>query len=242
MSKYFNICNFYILLWCLYSLQGTLYTGGSIISQGILAILLLISLYYTVYANVNYQLPPYMKMLNVMLVMFTIYGVALIISGEELSIKEECAGVVSNKDYLKNIYMSLLPIYAFYVFTKTGQLTGLIIKRWILVFLSVAVLCFFRNNAEAIARAEEIMSLQEEFTNNSGYLFLAIIPLLLLFKKPFVQYILFLVCGIFIIAAMKRGAILIFALCLPLFMHSTLKALSFRKKMLIFMVGPALLR
>ncbi len=235
MGKYFNICNFYILLWCLYSLQGTLYTGGSIISQGILAVLLVISLYYTIYANIKFVLPPYMKMLNIMLIMFVIYGGALLLSPEPLYIRSDMT-LVSKKDYLKNIYMSLLPIYTFFVFTKSGQLTESVIKKWIPVFLIIIIACFFRQQSAAFARAAEVMSLREEFTNNMGYLFLAIIPLLLFIKKPFVQYALFLICGMFIIAAMKRGAILIFALCLPLFMHSTLKALSFRKKMLIFIL------
>ena len=236
MSKYFNICNFYILLWCLYSLQGTLYMSGSIISQGILAMVLVISLFYTIYANAKFELPPYMKVVNVMLAMFVVYGVALIISSETLIVREGYIGVVSKKDYLKNILTSFLPIYTFFVFAKNGQLTESVIKKWIPVLLIVAILGFIRQQSIALAKAEEILSQQEEFTNNTGYLFLAIIPLLLFIKKPFVQYALLLICGMFIIAAMKRGAILIFALCLPLFMHSTLKALSFRKKMLIFIL------
>ena len=78
------------------------------------------------------------------------------------------------------------------------------------------------------------MSLQEEFTNNSGYLFLAIIPLLLLLKKTFVQYLLLLLCVIFIVAAMKRGAILILMISLPFFFHYTLKGISLTKKILVF--------
>lgn len=236
MSKNLNLSNFYIFLWCLYNLQGSLYASGSIISQGILAILLLISLYYTVYANVNYQLPPYMKMLNAMLVMFTIYGVVLIISGEELIIKEECAGVVSNKDYLKNIYMSLLPIYTFFVFAKIGELTEVTIRRWIPIFLIIIVANFFARQQELLAMAVETLSIREEFTNNTGYIFLSIIPMLLFVKRPFVQYLLLLLCMIFIVAAMKRGAILILIISLPFFFHSTLSGISLVKKLLVFVL------
>lgn len=236
MGKYLNICNFYILLWCLYSLQGTLYASGSIISQGILALVLVVSLFYTIYANVKFELPPYMKVVNVMLAMFTVYGVALILSGETLIVREGYIGAVSNKDYLKNVLISFLPIYAFFVYTQIGQLTSDVIRRWLPVFLLIAILSFFRQQSMSLAKAEELMSQQEEFTNNTGYLLLAIMPLLLFVKKPFVQYALLLVCCIFIIAAMKRGAILIFAMCLLLFIRSTLNTISYRRKIAVFIL------
>ena len=179
MSKHFNICNFYILLWCLYNLQGTLYASGSIISQGILAVLLLISLFFVIYANAKFEMPPYMKVLNVMLLMFTVYGILLIFSGETLIVREGYIGAVSNKGYVKSIYISLLPIYAFFVFAKTGQLSKLVVRRWVPVFLGVVIVTFLTRQSELLAEAEELMSTQEEFTNNVGYTFLAIIPLLL---------------------------------------------------------------
>ena len=236
MSRLLNLCNFYILLWCLYSLQGTLYASGSIISQGILAILLAISLFFVIYANAKFEMPPYMKALNVMLTMFTVYGIALMLSGETLTIKEGYMGAVSNKDYIKSIFISCMPIYTFFVLTKMGILTDEVIRKWIPVFILVVIAAYFENQIANLAKAEEVMSTQEEFTNNTGYLFLAIIPLLFFVKKPFVQYILLLICGVFIIAAMKRGAILIFALSLPLFIHSTLKTLSFRKKTMVLLL------
>ena len=236
MSRRLNLCNFYILLWCLYSLQGTLYASGSIISQGILAILLAISLFFVIYANAKFEMPPYMKALNVMLTMFTVYGVSLILSGETLMVKEGYMGAVSNKDYIKSIFISCMPIYTFFVLTKMGILTDEVIRKWIPVFILVVIAAYFENQIANLAKAEEVMSTQEEFTNNTGYLFLAIIPLLFFVKKPFVQYILLLICGVFIIAAMKRGAILIFALSLPLFIHSTLKTLSFRKKTMVLLL------
>lgn len=236
MSRPLNLCNFYILLWCLYSLQGTLYASGSIISQGILAILLAISLFFVIYANAKFEMPPYMKALNVMLTMFTVYGIALMLSGETLTIKEGYMGAVSNKDYIKGIFISCMPIYTFFVLTKMGILTDEVIRKWIPVFILVVIAAYFENQIANLAKAEEVMSTQEEFTNNTGYLFLAIIPLLFFVKKPFVQYILLLICGVFIIAAMKRGAILIFALSLPLFIHSTLKTLSFRKKTMVLLL------
>ena len=104
------------------------------------------------------------------------------------------------------------------------------------MFILVAIAAYFESQNANLAKAEEVLSQREEFTNNTGYLFLAIIPLLFFVKKPFVQYLLLIICGVFIIAAMKRGAILIFALSLPLFIHSTLKTLSFRKKTMVLLL------
>ncbi|MBO7219617.1 MAG: O-antigen ligase family protein [Alistipes sp.] len=183
-----------------------------------------------------------MKALNVMLVMFTVYGVSLILSGETLVVKEEYMGAVSNKDYIKSIFISCMPIYTFFVLTKIGLLTDEVIRKWIPVFILVAIAAYFESQNANLAKAEEVLSQREEFTNNTGYLFLSIMPLLLFVKKPFVQYLLLLICGVFIIAAMKRGAILIFTLCLPLFIHSTMKTLSLKRKIVILMliIGSAL--
>ena len=119
MRQYLNKCNLYILLWVLYSLQGTLYASGSIISQGILAILLLWSIYYCFVVNTKYysrELPSFIKAVNIFLIMATIYGVVLILSGKVLYITEGDIIKTSNFDYLKTIYISLLPIYSFFEF------------------------------------------------------------------------------------------------------------------------------
>lgn len=232
MCKYLSICNIYIFLWCLYSLQGTLYATGSIISQGLLGLFLLLSVYYVLYTNVVYKFPPYMKALNVLLAMFTIYGVILLFSNEVLLITSEGADAVSNKDYLKNIYMSLLPIYAFFAFGKKRLLTEHGIQRWIPIFILITIARFFAVQQELLSEAEEMMSMRDEFTNNTGYIFLAIVPLLMFIKKPIWQYMLLLVCGTFIIAAMKRGAIIICAISLVLFFYYTLKGASLKRKVL----------
>lgn len=235
MSKYFNICNLYIFLWCLYSLQGVLYTSGSIISQSLLAILLVISVYYMVRANMEYVFPPYMKALNALVAMFIIYGLVLLFSGETFMVKDNLT-IVSNKDYLKNICSSLLPIYSFFVFAKTGKLSQNTIVSWIPIFIVVAIASYFRVQHDNLVKAEEIMSMQEEFTNNAGYIFVAIVPLLLFIRKPIWQYLLLLVCGVFVIAAMKRGAMVIYAITLVLFFYWTLQGQSFAKKSLISIV------
>ncbi len=220
--KIFNQCNIYITLWCLYYLQGTLYASGSIISQAILAILLVMSICNAYIVNRHYKLPIFFKGLNVLIAMFTIYGIAIIVSGEKLMTKNYT--IVANHEYLKAIYISLLPIYSAYLYTIKGQLTKKSISIWIFFWILVATAQFYRNEREAL---EKYISNRTEITNNSGYLFLALLPSLVVFnKKPIIQFPLLLYCISFVVMGMKRGAIIIGLIIFCYFIYRTYKTSS----------------
>ena len=109
LKQIFNQTNFYILLWCLYYLQGTLYASGGMISQAILGLLLIISIYNAYYLNRYYRLPIYFNGLNSLIILLTIYGLYLIVCGDIIYINYR---IVPNYFYLKNLLISLLPIYS----------------------------------------------------------------------------------------------------------------------------------
>ena len=224
MRQQLNICNIYIFLWCLYSLQGTLYSSGSIISQGILAILLAISLYYFFVVNFTMKTPSAIKALNVFIAMLTLYGLLFWASGK-IIIMGHTGLPLGAMGYLKGIYMSLLPIYAFYAFTSKGLLTEVNIRRWFFIFIALVTASYFRVEREALQMAMMEGSMQEEFTNNKGYTFLSLMPLLFFFSKNrMVQYIALAYIMAFIIMGMKRGAILIGAIVVLWFFYQTLKS------------------
>ena len=215
-----NICNLYILFWFLYSIQKVLNISG-IISQGILAVNLMISLYCMWEVLRSSRVNAYFRALTVLLGMFTVYGVALIVSGEKIAFPN--MNEVTNSSYLKNIAISLLPIYSFYFFTQRGLLTERMMKRWIgpLLLLAIAIFIYNRNMARVIALA--VGSDQVEFTNNAGYLFVALFPIISFFRrKPFLQYTLLAICMVFILAAMKRGAVVIGFLMTLIMLKDTL--------------------
>jgi len=229
-----NICNLYIGAWCLYYLQGTLYESGQWLSQGLMLVLILSSLYYFYYANKRYKLPNVLKILNIMLIIFTLYGSFIMLFGNGVS-------YVADYQYLKAIYMSLLPVYSFYVFTMKGELTEKTLKLWVLFFIPIAIASYFRDQREALLAAMEIRSSREEFTLNSAYIFLAIIPAIALYKKALFQYSLLAICSYFVLTGMKRGAMLIGALCLLYFIMSSFKHKSNTKKIWIFLLSVGLL-
>lgn len=207
MKEKLNICNIYTLFWFLYSLQKVLNIGG-IIAKSCLAVNLLISLYYMWEVLRRNRVNSYLRALTVLLGMFTIYGVALIISDEHIYFAS--MNVLAKSTYIKNIAISLLPIYPFYVFAQRGLLTEKLMKQWIWPLLLYAVVLFKYNQNMAIIAALNEGSNQVEFTNNAGYYFVTLFPIISFFRqKPIIQYALLAFCMFFIIAAMKRGAIMI---------------------------------
>lgn len=225
-----NICDTYIILWCLYYLQGTLYPVGGVISNSLLIVSLLISIYYFFYCNLKYRIPLYLKSLNLLIVLFSIYGVIMMIDCGAL-VTSPYGQTIPSKNYLQTIYTSLLSVYPFYVFSYKRLLTYERLKKWIIVFIVVVTLSFFREERERIARLISDGIVTDGVTNNSGYLFLSLIPGLMFFKsKPILQYFALAYCTYFIIIGMKRGAILIGIICIIFFIYSNIKQANSKQK------------
>lgn len=206
MKKY--VVHIYWGLCCLYSLQGTFYASGGIISQAILAVIMMWSFYYFLVANLKFKLPRVMKVLSILIIIWMVYGFARIIDGP-------VASGVPSYFYLKNIFISQLPIYAIYVFTKRGLITERILSGWFWVFLIVCIASYYRMLNETLEAG-----LQDETTNNAGYFILSLFCLLpLLRRKPLFQYVILVVLVFFVLQGFKRGAVLIGVLCSIFFLY-----------------------
>ena len=205
-----NRCDWFIIVWVLYYLQGVLYPIGGAISTVLLGINLLVSIYCAVQVWQMPNHPPYIKGLNLLVLMFSFYGFALILLNHS-TIHYSISGMsMASYNYIKSIYLSILPIYAFYYFTLKGYLTADRLRWWAVVFCISCVLSYYNYMQQAMAKLLQIGSLAEETTNNAGYLFLSLIPIWVLFRnKPFLQYAGLAFCMAFILMGMKRGAILI---------------------------------
>lgn len=241
MKKYLNICNIYILLWCIYYLQGIVYASGGMISQMTLLLLMLISGYYFIEVNIRYRIPSFLRVLNVFIGVMTIYGVILLLDPLPL-IGRYTTVQVSKLEFIKSIYISLLPIYSMYAFTKQGILKIESIQALTLVLIISTTLSYFREEQEALQKALEVGSMREEFTNNTGYNFLHIFPLLFFWnKKPILQYALLAFIFTFIVMGMKRGAIMIGLVCLIWFIYRTYKSSKSNRSLIIFLTSIAII-
>lgn len=228
MVSCFDKTTIYILGWCLYACQGILLPKGSFLSQLLLFLMLFVSLYYSYVANIRYRLPTYFLGLNLLVAMFTIYGVYLMIQYNP-------ADYIVKRDsfiYLKTIYKSLLPIYAFYVFFKEKKVDEKKLYVWIFILVAFTSVEYFQNQKEQMVRAIILGFNATEFTNNIGYLFLPLIPAcVFLYKKPLIQYVILGYCVAFILMGMKRGAIVIGLICLMWFSWNNVKKANLRKKL-----------
>lgn len=224
----FDKCDWFLLLFLVYN-KGAFFPG--IISRLLLMVILAVCVYYFFYANSHYR-SLYLTGLNGFLALITIYGSIYILSGEDIM-------GISNYTYLTNNYAPLLPIFPLYVFSRKGLLTEDKIEKWFVVFLLVAIATFFIRQRNMLA-ADEIG--QEEFTNNIGYTFVALLPLIFFVRKSMIRrYVYLLLIISFIILGMKRGAILIAGLSLIFILFFSLRNISRKGKIALVILSIALL-
>lgn len=215
-----NPCNGYFALWMVYLMQGTLYASGSMLSQILLLAILLISIWHAFLMFNRKHAPVFFKGLNLLVLLFTIYGILLFFTDGWIT--QGISKQPLSMNYLKSYYISLLPIYSCYYYTLKGYLNEKMYKWWILIFLIVATAEYYRYEREIIEMM--LNGDVENIVNNIGYIFLSLIPCMLLFRKiPLIGYAGIAYCLYFIIVGMKRGAIILAVIAVMLFVWFTMK-------------------
>lgn len=239
VKRLFQPVNIYFVLWSLYRLQGPLYPSGSIISKVLLLIILLWSFCIMFRVNTKVRsLPRFIYAVNLFLLVSTLYGTLLIISGQELYITEGIYRRASNFDYLKKIYMSLLPIYVFFYYTLKRSLTSRHIMFYSICLLLICIANYIHGRTEALLMALEMGYSTEGVTLNVGYSFLAVIPLLIYWnKRSAVQFALLILTMLFIMICVKRGAILIGAICSVYFLFNAIRNSSRHKRIIVVLLS-----
>lgn len=231
-----HILFLYILLWFLYELQGLLWTEGNLLSQVIILTLNAMSLYYLWMVNMKVpNKPSYIYALNVLLLMFFFYGVVYVLEGEHFYL-----GVTVSKpfNYLKGIMNSLLPIYVFYYFAWKGILTKRYMQVLTFFFFIVVAICYWSYDVDSKSILMERGVERDAVVNNMGYEFLCLFPILAFFdRRTWLQYLGIVCVMTFILMGMKRGAILIGALCMIWFLLEMFYSAKHYKKLLIVIVS-----
>ena len=98
--------------------------------------LLAISLYYAIYVNTKLKITPFIKVYNVLVLMFAVYGLFRAIGGKVI-----LAGYrpVSSVYYIGDTLTSLMPFYVYYVLSKRE-----VIGKWFIRIVFFAVLAVYR--------------------------------------------------------------------------------------------------
>lgn len=219
-----NPCNWYFFLWCLCELKGTLYEPGSAISQGLMLILMLISakevlVYYQKYSKYYEKSYKFFKCITMLMMMYTFYGVLLFITDGFVN------QVGPTYYYLQSYYISFFPIFTCYVYTKRGLLTLENFRFWVIIFVVVGVCQYFYAQITALNRMIEKGKNRDEVTNNAGYIMLALVPCMMVYKKkPILMFAGLAICVVFVVISMKRGAIMICAVSMTLIVYRQIKS------------------
>lgn len=225
-SSLFNQCNIYTILWIIYLNQGALGLHGTVIMKLLVSMLIGWSIIHMFICLSKYKQTNFMKALALFVAIQTIYGVM----HEMFPSFGYDLPDTSPIRYLQSIYISLLPIFSFYYFAKKQSITEKYLKL-VAIILIVATIASYYYNMETILSLNEGA---EEITNNVGYSFVALLPLLVVFKKqPILQISLVIVCFTFVMQGMKRGAILIGTVMLIYFVWNLLRSTQGKQRVLV---------
>lgn len=228
MRKYLKQQYVYPCIWCLYYLQGTLYAEGSIISQGLLAVFLLYSIYYFIRVCKYKNVPRPIKALKYLAIIFGVYGL--------LRLGVDTSGwryVNDATTYFKEYELSILPVFAFYYFSRERLIDSKWFYQFTFVFFITAIASFMYQEAQALLR-----TWRGETTNNAGYFVVSLMPLLVFYrKKPIIQYVALFLVFILVIQGMKRGAIVAVIIGGAYFVWSSYKKAKGTKKFLFILLG-----
>lgn len=229
-----NRCDIYVCIWTLYTLQGFLYQQGHI-NQ----LLQFVMLFWALFVSCRYLLPnnrnsKLMIATLLLLYMYVIYGLVYLISGRQVYFYD--GDSATSYGYLQNSLKSLLPIFLFYHYSIKGYLTEKRLRVYLLLMIIVSIISFLYNKSVIL-----LSTGRTEITNNLAYSFLGLMPMAYLYyRKPLWQFVIMAVLLFFILIGMKRGAILIGAICLLIFIYEMWKAaksLKQRFQMLILSIA-----
>ena len=216
----------------MYFLQEALMIRG-IIAQSILVVLFLLSFLSFVIVNLHYRTGLYIKWLNVMLMVLSIYGFIPIIGDWTMAGSGKVGVSWMTYLYLQNVYISVLPIYFFYYTALTRRMSWVKIFNIYIAFLLFSIFMYYQyyNSVSKLLDSEEI-------TNNAGYFFVPLIPMLQLLRiKDIWKYFLLIIIFGYLLMAMKRGAVVAGAVMTIMFMTHHFKNVSWKKKFYLLILS-----
>lgn len=200
---------FFILLCALNNIKTPLGVSSTVAS--ILTVLELSFCFVcAIKVHKNRGLNKYLIGIDLVLILATYYGISAVLQGRNL---ETPWGnkIVSHK-FLLQFYLSLLPIYTFYYYTRIGKVTDSVLKFCFYLFFFTSIVHFVETY---ISRSELFGS--EDIVNNYSYSFVPLIPLLFLTKmNDSLRQTMIFVLTLLVVSGMKRGAILMAGILLIL--------------------------
>ena len=205
----------------IYFCQGSLYANGSIISQGAMALWMLINLSYLIKYAFKFKLIFLEKIIFWFWFINTCYW-----SFSEKVLISAWYEPLSTMNNFKSIFCTLLTYFPVRYFTRKNILTEKKLSYFAAIMLVVFILSFLCFEVQMLYELN-----REAITNNMGYRFVALLPLLAIFRKIKYTYITVFIASYFVIMSSKRGAILCCALLFVLLFYYSFKNIPRNKKL-----------
>lgn len=185
------------------------------------------SFYYFVQVNKMRQKSVYIYALDILFLIFIIYGLQLIASNRVLYVRN--VRLVANYRYIVTACLSILPIYAFYYFSLKRAFTDYMMKYIFISLTIISIISYF--NVFFIGENVEDF---EEKTNNKGYLLVPLLAMLCIVKlEDLKKNILLLVILLLIVLSAKRGTIIVGIISLLYYSRYSFSKKSFKKIFLL---------
>lgn len=167
-------------------------------------------------------IPLMLKATSLLLFMYFVYGSIFILLGSDY--------YSTPSNYLKSFVNSFLPLFLFYKYAEDGYIDEKRLRLYFFFFLCVIVLQYFQKQDQLLEELKKRGSSRTEDTNNIGYFFVSLFPMLFFwYKNRMVQYGAMCVILLFVLMGMKRGAIGIAGFCAFWFLLNNIKNASSRK-------------
>lgn len=225
----------YFAVWVVLAVFSYIY-NSNYIYEPLLIYLTGVDLYYSYVAVTNYRLPVYFKGLFVFVFILVVYGILLIIVGDDVF--WQATGQFLRK-YLYILWLipAMLSVAPVYVFTCRGLIGEREMKILFLIFFACGVNAFYGGLEQQMAYAVLMQTEQEEFTVTSVYMLLSLLPLVILFKgKDILRFVFLCIIFVFLVLSAKRGAIILGGLSILLLVMSMLVNSSLVRKFIIILV------
>ena len=186
-------------------MQGILFQSGSLLTQGLLLLFLLMGAWGLI--NMIIQSTPNPRFVKVWAVFFFLLTITYIISPKTVyGAAVESIGTATTFGQYKNICFVILSFFAMYYFGRRSKVTDKYLFVLGIVLVLTAILRYFYS-----LQILQLESTREEFQNNAAYCIVAIIPFIpFLFKQKRMKLlagVLSIVLIGLVLNAAKRGAI-----------------------------------
>ncbi len=206
----------------IYFCQGSLYANGSIISQGAMALWMLINLSYLIKYASKFKLIFLEKIIFWFWFINTCYWFF-----SDKAVMSDWYEPLSTSNHFKAIFCTFLTYFPVRYFTRKDILTEKKLSYFAVILFFVFIMSFFSFEARLLNELN-----REAITNNMGYRFVTLLPLLAMFRKIKFTYISVFIASYFVIMSSKRGAILCCALFFILLFYYSFKNIPRNKKLI----------